>query len=134
MRFEVAASLFFSSIVVVESFTASNFQWSITKTTALWSTTNPDHAVEIQQATQQGIKTADIDIDIADIFPMTETKDEVVPLTADEINSRLNQQMAKLRAKDQTSQQLSKEVCSLLSHFVRWNSCVISFTEDLYFL
>lgn len=40
---------------------------------------------------------------------MPETRDEILPLTADEINGRLNQQLAKLHAKDQTSKQLCKE-------------------------
>ena len=35
----------------------------------------------------------------------------VVPLTAEEINARLSAQLDKLREKDRTSRQLSKEVC-----------------------
>ncbi len=51
---------------------------------------------------------------------MPETKDEIVPLTAEEINTRLTQQMAKLRVKDQTSKQLSKEVGSF-DLFISWH-------------
>ena len=109
MRFQLAVSLVFASAFVSESFTATTSKWG-TRETARFSTTNSDHAVEVKQATQQGIRNADIDIDIADIFPMPETRDEIVALTADEINGRLNQQLAKLQAKDQTSKQLCKEV------------------------
>jgi hypothetical protein len=39
---------------------------------------------------------------------------EIVPLTADEINARLNAQLELLREKDRTSKQLSKEVGFML--------------------
>jgi hypothetical protein len=112
MRFYLATSLLVTYLVVGDSFTASQCRWRTQ--TALFSTTNPEQATETMQATQEGIASADIEIDIADIFPMADTKDKVVPLTADEINTRLNRQLAKLRAKDQTSKQLKTEVCSLI--------------------
>lgn len=80
----------------------------------MFSTTNPDHATETKQATQQRVESTDIEIDIADIFPMPDTKDEILPLTAEEINTRRDRQLTQLRQKDQTSKQLSTEVCSLI--------------------
>jgi hypothetical protein len=47
----------------------------------------------------------------ADVREVSQAPSGIVPLTADEINARLNAQLAKLSVKDQTSKQLSKEVC-----------------------
>lgn len=45
----------------------------------------------------------------------TPIRPEIVPLSADEINARLEAQLAKLREKDLNSRQLSKEVCFINS-------------------
>ena len=110
MRFQLIQSVFALWLSAGDSFTASPTRCCVPERTVFFSTTNTDHAVETKQATQQGITTADIEIDIADIFPMTEAK-ESVEITSEEYTSRLNRQLARLREKDQTSKQLSKEVC-----------------------
>lgn len=120
-RFQFAVSVFLVSVFVGDSFTASPSRWSIPRNVIVFSTTNPDHAVETKQATQQGITSADIDIDIADIFPMPEVKEEIVPLTSEEFATRLDRQLAKLRSKDQTSKKLCKEVCCFLKRISRSN-------------
>lgn len=110
MRLHFTSAVLAASLFVGDSFTASPRGRNL-PTNVLQTTTNPDHVVETEQATQEGNTATDIDIDIADIFPMPEETQEVVPLTSEEFIARLNQQLARLREKDQTSRHLREEVC-----------------------
>jgi len=69
-------------------------------------------ATKIETKTVEAVSTVDLDLDIADIFPMPKIKNKAVQLTASEINSRLTEQLTKMQAKDQMSYQLQKEVSS----------------------
>ena len=112
MRFTFAISLLSIYLLAGESFTPSLCRWGI-KRSVLFSTTNQEQATTTKKDTQESVASTDFEIDIADIFPMPDTKEEIFPLTAEEINARLDRQLAKLRAKDQNSKQLSAQVRSV---------------------
>lgn len=85
--------------------------------TSLYGSTGSDQAVatKVATVTEESISTSDMDLDIADIFPMPEIKNEAVKLSAEEINTGLAKQLTKMKEKDQTSKQLQKEVGTMCS-------------------
>ena len=112
-RLDLATVFLLSSISSGNAFTASS-RWEHQSCVGLSSSnTNSDQAVATRVGTDtaEAVSAADLDIDIADIFPMTVIKNKAVQMNADEINTRLENQLSKMKAKDQTSNQLLKEVC-----------------------
>jgi hypothetical protein len=83
---------------------------------ALWSTSNSEQAVatRIETVTADDVSAVDLDLDIADIFPMPEIKNKAVIIQADEIKNRMTEQLAKMKTKDQTSIQLLTKVCPFI--------------------
>ncbi len=126
MRRHLATSFLLSSISFGHAFTASIGWQRQNGGVALFSrTTNSDQTavatrVETSTATET-LSAIDMEIDIADIFPMTEIKNKAVPMNAGEINTRLENQLSKMRVKDQTSQQLLKEVGRVLPNICSVN-------------
>ena len=62
---------------------------------------------------------------VAEIVKARVATATAVPLSAAEINARLESQMEKLRQKDLTSPQLTKEVSTSVNHFLpllQWSS------------
>jgi hypothetical protein len=114
-RLDLATIFLLSSISSGNAFTAS-LRWEHQSCVALFSsspTTNSEQAVATRVVTDtaETVSAADLDIDIADIFPMTVIKNKAVQMNAGEINTRLENQLSKMKAKDQTSHQLLREVC-----------------------
>jgi len=111
MNIRISATIISSLLIAGDAFTAtpSSATTASRANGRLFSTTNPDQAVETKVGTAEEVRTSDMDLDIADIFPMAETKQKAVPLTAEEINTRRHQQLEKMREIDQTSKQLQKE-------------------------
>jgi hypothetical protein len=109
---DLATIFLLSSISSGNAFTAS-LRWERQSCVALFSSTNSDQAVATRVVTDtvESVSAADLDIDIADIFPMTVIKNKAVQMSAGEINTRLENQLSKMKAKDQTSHQLLREVC-----------------------
>ena len=127
MRLHLATSFLLSSISFSHAFTTTSLGWQRPNGgVALFisRTTNSDQAAAVATRVEQStatetISVTDMEIDIADIFPMTEIKNKAVPMNAGEINTRLENQLSKMRVKDQTSHQLLKEVCRVLPKYVQ---------------
>jgi hypothetical protein len=103
MRFSLAVTLIAASVSAGAAFAPAASKWGVSKTTLL-STLESVEVAAVQSV------AAPVEIE-ADVREVTQAPSGIVPLTADEINARLNAQLEKLSAKDQTSKQLSKEVC-----------------------
>jgi hypothetical protein len=103
MRFSLAVTLIAASVSAGSAFAPAS-KWGVAQKTVLYSTVEASTPVSVQVAVDV-VAPVEIEADVREI------SNEIVPLTADEINARLNAQLEKLSAKDQTSKQLSKEVC-----------------------
>ena len=101
MRLSLAAALIAASVSSGAAFAPSS-RWGVSKT-AVFST------VEAEDIDVSPVVESAVEIE-ADMEELPEIPAGIVPLTADEINARLSAQLDKLREKDQTSQQLNKEV------------------------
>jgi len=101
MRLSLATALIAASVSSGAAF-APTSKWGVSNT-ALFSTVEAQSSVEVAPA-----QVANVVVESEEVTASPVSK-EIVPLTADEINARLNAQLEKLSAKDQTSKQLSKE-------------------------
>jgi hypothetical protein len=96
MRYTTTTTLFAIAISSGAAFAPSSF--SNTKTTKIYS------SVEVLVESE----SAPVEIIVAD--EQKQKEDYVGPVTAELINSRLEEELEKMRLKDQTSKQLIKEV------------------------
>ena len=102
MKFSTSATLFAIAVSGGAAFAPSNFasrQSTTTTTTKLHETV--EVLVEAPSEESPQVEVVKIDAD---------KEDYEGPVTAEYINSRLEEQLAKLRLNDQTSKQLEKEV------------------------
>ena len=114
MRFATKCKLLVIGLTGVEAFVAPSPP-SLKTHLDHWSTqiySSAEVLVELQS------ESAPTEI----IAVQDEKEDQVGPVTAELINSRLEKQLAKMRLKDQTSKQLTKEVC----YTVFFRSTVVS--------
>jgi hypothetical protein len=108
MRLSLAVTVIAASVSAGAAFVPSASKWGVSSKTAVFST--------MEEPVVDAV-AAPVEIE-ADVFELPQTdgvvSGEILPPTADEINARLNAQLEKLREKDRTSKQLSKEVGFML--------------------
>ena len=104
MRFTFPATLLVASVSGGAAF-APTFHGTSSKT-ALFST------LKARPATASISKKFPVDIE-NNFREINDASNEIVPLTGEEIQARLQVQLEKLREKDRTSKKLAKEVCIL---------------------
>jgi hypothetical protein len=105
MRFSLAVTLIAASVSGGDAFAPAS-KWGLART-AVFSTIEAEPSVETVPVAQAAPVYIEADVPEVSEAPVSQ---EIVPLTANEINARLNVQLKKLSAKDRTSIQLSKEV------------------------
>jgi hypothetical protein len=105
MRFTLPATLIAASFSTGAAF-APAVQRESSKT-ALFNT------LKARPTTASIAKKAANDIENS-FRKINDASNEIVPLTGEEINARLNAQLEKLREKDRNSKELAKEVCFLI--------------------
>ena len=105
MRFSLAVTLVAASVSTGAAFAPAS-KWGVSKV-SVYSTSEAEAALGTSPAVDSAPQEIEEGIREISQAPISR---EVVSLTADEINARRNAQLEKLRQKDRTSKQLSKEV------------------------
>jgi hypothetical protein len=120
MRLSLAVTLIAASASTGTAFApASTSRWGVSNV-ALYSTVEEKPSVSSSSTAEALLKRIEDAVGSAN-EEETPIRPEIVPLSADEINARLEAQLAKLREKDLASRQLSKEVGSFID-----SKCAVS--------
>lgn len=127
MRLSLAVTLIAASVSTGDAFApASSSRWGVSNV-ALYSTVENKPSVGAGSTAEALLKRIEDAVGGA-VEEETPSRPDIVPLSADEINARLEAQLEKLREKDSASRQLSKEVSFINSN------CTVFMRIELYFL